>query len=205
MVTAVYLRAPERESTNCVKRKHVREFFELLSLGIQFCEVCLCIHLYFTSTTCISSMVIQKTVDLKFRVQICHPEWVAVCSSFVLCVPLFIPQLAGQHPGSWHYHGVLALHGVQSCWAAGESGPAVVIFILMHCPYRLLCGPYSVCPGRSCSAASWWHFKLILCSKYTEPTVMTEIMHDRQGPALHVNSSLTTPLWNRALFYAVPL
>ncbi len=45
MVTAVYLRAPERESTYCVKRKHVREFVEHLSLGIQFCEL-FCIFIF---------------------------------------------------------------------------------------------------------------------------------------------------------------
>jgi hypothetical protein len=34
---------------------------------------------------------------------------------------------------------------------------------------------------------------------------MTEIMLCRRGPPLHVNSSLTTPLWNRALFYMLYL
>jgi hypothetical protein len=94
MVTAVYLRAPERESTYRIKRKHVRKFVKFLSSAIQLCEVCLCINLYFTSTTCNSSIflcIVQKTVDLKFRAQICHPTWVSICSSFVLCVPLFIP------------------------------------------------------------------------------------------------------------------
>jgi hypothetical protein len=95
----------------------------------------------------------------------------------LFCVFPCSSQLAGQHPGSWHF------------------------FILMHCPYRLLCGPYSFCPGRSCSAASWWHFQLLICSKYTEPTVMTEIIawHARAGLGLHVNSSLTAHLWNLAL------
>ncbi len=75
----------------------------------------------------------QKTLefpDLKFRTQICHPGWVALSVAVLFCVFPCSFQLAGQHPGSWHYHGVLALHGVQSSLAAGESGPAVVIFIL---------------------------------------------------------------------------
>ncbi len=47
-----------------------------------------------------------------------------------------------------------------------------------------------MCPDRSCSAASLLHFQLLLYNKHTQPTVMTEITHGRQGPAFYVDSSL---------------
>ncbi len=42
-------------------------------------------------------------------------------------------------------------------------------------------GTCTACISRSCSAASLWHFQLLVYSKCIPPTVITEIMHGRPG------------------------
>ncbi len=49
-------------------------------------------------------------------------------------------------------------------------------------------------PVRGCSTASWWHFKLLLCSKCGEPTVMIKTLHGRQGRGRPSLSSLFVPV-----------
>ncbi len=46
--------------------------------------------------------------------------------------------------------------------------------------------------GLRCSAATWWHFQLLLyciVSNCTELYIMTEITHGRQGKALFINKA----------------
>jgi hypothetical protein len=75
----------------------------------------------------------------------------------------------------------------------------------LYCDGRYT-GPYTVRPGGSCSAASLWHSQLLICSKSTEPTAMTEITHVRQGSALHLTApGYITMMEREALMYWLPL
>ncbi len=100
-----------------------------------------------------------------------------------------LPFLLWLGPESWHYHGRLALPGVLSN-LAGKSGPAGVICAVMdgqyHAPALLDC---TVCLAKSCWAASWWHFHLLVYV-HNLPSWPKSCMPGSQGPALYVNSFL---------------
>jgi hypothetical protein len=69
----------------------------------------------------------------------------------------------------------LAQHGSPTGWLE-ESDPAGVILNVMDWPYRLpFPYRYTVCPDRSCPAASRWNFQLLLYIKCTQPSVVSYV------------------------------
>ncbi len=56
-----------------------------------------------------------------------------------------------------------------------ESDPAGVILYAVDGPYHLSFPYCNGCPDRSCPAASWWNFQLLLYSKCTQPSVMSYV------------------------------
>jgi hypothetical protein len=79
--------------------------------------------------------------------------------------------------GNWHYHGGLALAEL------GESGPTG--------PVRTarLAGPYGL-PWKELLSSQLMTFTGAVMDITNQPACMTAVTDGRQGPALHVNSSL---------------
>ena len=86
---------------------------------------------------------------------------------FVLCSHICWHQWSQKARG-------LAQHGGPPGWLE-YSDPAGVILYVTDGPYCLLFPHHSCngCPDRSCPAASWWNFQLLLFSKCTQPSVMS--------------------------------
>jgi hypothetical protein len=92
-------------------------------------------------------------------------------------------------PGSWHYHGGLALHVIRLS-LAGVDWPGKCDLYCGAVPPAL---PYrTVCPIRSCSAAGWWHFQLLLYSKCSQTSTMTHD-HGRRKAGRDQLFMLTAP------------
>ncbi len=68
----------------------------------------------------------------------------------------------------------LAQHGGPPGWLE-DSNPAGAILCVMEGPYR------TGCPDRSCPAASWWNFQLLLYSKCPKPSTMSYVPQGRYG------------------------
>ncbi len=91
------------------------------------------------------------------------------------CVIVHIQNCA--HSGNWHYHGVLALAEL------GESGPTGPCS-----PYRLPCWTVRSALERAAQQPADDIYSG--CYGHNQPACMTAVTDGRQGPALHVNSSL---------------
>jgi hypothetical protein len=77
----------------------------------------------------------------------------------------------------------LARHGGPPGWLE-ESDTGGVILYMMDGQYRLPFSHRTGFPDRSCPAASWWNFQLLLCSKWTQPSVMSYGHSSRPMPLL---------------------
>jgi hypothetical protein len=115
-----------------------------------------------------------------FSIQRCSCELQYVLYKIHTYVICHIPNIEELEPGSWHYHGWLAMFGVLPSAGGEWLGRCDLWFVLCWAVRSAFL------------AASWLHFQMLLYSKCTQPTVMTEITHGGQGPALHVNSPLVT-------------
>jgi hypothetical protein len=77
----------------------------------------------------------------------------------------------------------LVQHGGPPGWLE-ESDPADVILYVMDRSYRLPFPYRTACPDRSCPAASWWNFQLLLYSKCTHTTGISYVTQGRHGLVL---------------------
>jgi hypothetical protein len=66
----------------------------------------------------------------------------------------------------------MSQHGGPPGWME-ESDPAGVILYVVDGTLRLPLPYRTGCPERSCLAACWWNFQLLLYSKWTQPSVMS--------------------------------
>ncbi len=90
-----------------------------------------------------------------------------------------VSQVLGKQWGRW-LHRWLAQHGGPPGWL-DEIDTAGVILYVMDGPYRLPF-PYRIgCFERSCPAACWWNFQLLLYSKKMNTTIRHELRHARKA------------------------
>ncbi len=95
---------------------------------------------------------------------------------------------------SWEFvYREVALHGILPSLAGGEWPGRCDLYCAGRTERSSLEWPTcNVCLGRSCSTPSRWHLQMLLYGKSTQPTVISEITHGSQGPALHVKTACWT-------------